>query len=146
MACLTVRFTKLLTNGSRSSLRTWQFHYVVVNQIVNLEMKLWILLANFPHNELQHFPTKFDVKFTTLFRSSQFDLQLRNEIAKFVVNFGNFKQTSETVCQKFWEMHCKNHWQYKLRKTTYVFSHFTWGYLNSCDKREVLWVMASRLQ
>ena len=26
----------------RSSLRTWQFHYVVVNQIMNFETKLWI--------------------------------------------------------------------------------------------------------
>ena len=33
----TVRFTKLLTNGFQSSLRTWQFHYVFVNQIVNFE-------------------------------------------------------------------------------------------------------------
>ena len=38
----TVRFTKLLTNGFQSSLRTWQFHYVFVNQIVNSETKLWI--------------------------------------------------------------------------------------------------------
>ena len=27
----------------RNSLRTWQFHYVLVNQIVNLEMKLWFI-------------------------------------------------------------------------------------------------------
>ena len=33
----TVCFTKLLTNGFQSSLRTWQFHYVFVNQIVNFE-------------------------------------------------------------------------------------------------------------
>ena len=38
----TVRFTKLLTNGFQSSLWTWQFHYVFVNQIVNSETKLWI--------------------------------------------------------------------------------------------------------
>ena len=37
---VTVRFTKLLTNGFRSSLQTWQFHSVAVNQIVNLETKL----------------------------------------------------------------------------------------------------------
>ena len=35
------RFPKFVWNY-RSSLRTWQFHYVLVNQIVNLEMKLWI--------------------------------------------------------------------------------------------------------
>ncbi len=33
-------FHKVLTNGVRSSLQTWQFHYVVVNQIVNFETKL----------------------------------------------------------------------------------------------------------
>ena len=46
------------------------------------------------------------MKFTTSFRSSQFDWQLRNEIAKFVANFGNLKWTSETVCQKFCETYC----------------------------------------
>ena len=35
------RFPKLVWN-SRSSLRTWQFHYVVVNQIVNFETNLWL--------------------------------------------------------------------------------------------------------
>ena len=30
------------TNRFRSSLRTWQFHYVVVSQTVNFETKLWI--------------------------------------------------------------------------------------------------------
>ena len=58
--------------------------------------------VNFARDELRNFPSKFNVKFTTSFRSSQF------EIAKFVVNFGNFKRTSETVCQKFCEMHCKS--------------------------------------
>ena len=38
----TVRLTKLLTNCLQSSLQTWQFHYVFVNQIVNSETKLWI--------------------------------------------------------------------------------------------------------
>ena len=62
----------------------------------------------FSHNELVNFPTKFGVKFTTLFASSPFDRQLVcNEIAKFVANFRNFKRTSETVCQKFCETHCK---------------------------------------
>ena len=37
---VTVRFTKLSTNCFRSSLRTEQFHYVVVNQIANFETKL----------------------------------------------------------------------------------------------------------
>ena len=63
---------------------------------------------NFARDELSNFPTKFDVKFTTSFRSSQFDWQLRNEIAKFVANFGNFKRTSETVCQKFCKTHCNS--------------------------------------
>ena len=63
--------------------------------------------ANFSCDQL-NFPMKFVVKFTTLFPSSQFDWQLRNEIAKFIANVGNFKRTSETVCQKFSETHCKN--------------------------------------
>ena len=62
---------------------------------------------NFSCNELVNSPMEFGVKFTTSFPSSRFDWQLRNEIAKFVVNFGNFKWTSERVCQKFCEMHCK---------------------------------------
>ena len=64
--------------------------------------------ANLARDELRNFPTKFafGVKFTTSFRSSRFDWQLRNDIAKFVANFGNFKRTSETVCQKFRETHC----------------------------------------
>ena len=53
------------------------------------------------------FPTKFGMKFTTSFPSSWFDWQLHNEIAKFVANFWNFKQTSETVCQKFCKTRCK---------------------------------------
>ena len=61
-----------------------------------------------PMDELRNFPTKFGVKFTTSFWSSFFDWQLRNEIAKFVANFGNFKRTSETVCQKFCETHFKS--------------------------------------
>ena len=35
------RFLKFVWN-SRSSLRAWQFHCVVVNQIVNFKTKLWI--------------------------------------------------------------------------------------------------------
>ena len=54
-------------------------------------------------NELRNFPTKFGVKFTTSFRSSWFDWQLRNEIAKLVVNFGNSEQTSEPARQKLCE-------------------------------------------
>ena len=57
-------------------------------------------------NELRNFHMKLNVKFTTSFQSSRFDWQLRNEIAQFVANFRNFKGTSETVCQKFCEMHC----------------------------------------
>ena len=37
------QFPKFVWN-SRSSLQTWQFLYVLVNQIMNLEMKLWISL------------------------------------------------------------------------------------------------------
>ena len=58
-------------------------------------------------DKLCNFPTKFSVKFTTLFWDSRSDWQLRNEIAKFVTNIGNFKRTSETVGQKFCEMHCE---------------------------------------
>ena len=35
------------------------------------------------------------------------DTELRNEIAKLVANFWNFKRASETVCQTFCETHCK---------------------------------------
>ena len=45
------------------------------------------------------------MKFTTSFQSSQFDWQLHNEIVQFVANCENFKQTSETVCQEFYETH-----------------------------------------
>ena len=34
--------------------------------------------------------------------------KLHNEIRKLVANFGNFKQTSQTVCQKCCETHCKS--------------------------------------
>ena len=57
--------------------------------------------AHFASNELRNFPTKFGVKFTTSFRSSWFDWQLRNEIAKLVVNFGNSEQTSEPARQSY---------------------------------------------
>ena len=63
--------------------------------------------TNLCHNELRNCHMKFSVKFTTSFQSSRFDWQLRNEIAQFVANLGNFKRTSETVCQKFCETHCK---------------------------------------
>ena len=62
--------------------------------------------ANFATDELCNFPTKFGVKFTTSFRSSWFDWQLRNEIAKFVGNFGTSKQTSEHIRQKLCETLC----------------------------------------
>ena len=64
--------------------------------------------TNLCHNELRNFHMKFSVRFTTSFQSLRFDWQLRNEIAQFVTNFGNFKGTSETVCQKFCETHCKS--------------------------------------
>ena len=63
--------------------------------------------ANFTSDKFCNFPTKINVKFTTLFRSSRFDWQICNETAKFVAIFGNFKRSSETVCQKFCESHCK---------------------------------------
>ena len=63
--------------------------------------------ANFASDELRNFPTKFGVKFTTSFRSSWFDWQLGNEIAKLVVNFGNSEQTLEPVHQKLCETLCK---------------------------------------
>ena len=56
---------------------------------------------NFSHNELVTFPTKFSVKFTTSFPSSRFDWHLRNEIAKFAVNFENFKWTSKLFVKSF---------------------------------------------
>ena len=69
------------------------------------------------HNELRNFHIKFSVKFTTSFQSSRFDWQLRNEIAQFVVNCENFKRTSETVCQKFCETHCKTFLQHIFMRT-----------------------------
>ena len=62
--------------------------------------------ANFASDELRNFPTKLGVKFTTSFRSSWFDWQLRNEIAKLIVNLGNSEQTSEPVRQKLCETLC----------------------------------------
>ena len=56
--------------------------------------------ANFSCNELVNFPTKFGVKFATLFPSSQFDWQVRNEIAKFVVNFGNSENKLQNTLVK----------------------------------------------
>lgn len=41
------------------------------------------------------------MKFTSSFPNSRYDWQRRNEIAKFVANFGDFEQTKETVCEKF---------------------------------------------
>ena len=78
---------------------------------------------NFASDELRNFPTKFGVKFTTSFRSSWFDWQLRNEIAKLVVNFGNSEQTSEPVRQKLCETLCK--WPFK-----------DWNFTKSTQRRE----------
>ena len=51
------------------------------------------------------------MNFTTSQRNSAWNSQLRFEvhdlIDNYVMNFRNFKRTSETVCQKFCEMHCK---------------------------------------
>ena len=77
-----------------------------------------VILPNQLHQMVRtsfNFPMKFSMKFTTSSLSSLFDWQLRNEIAKFVVNFGNFKRISETVCQKFCETHCNK---------SYHFCHF----------------------
>ena len=65
--------------------------------------------ANFATDELRNFPTKFGMKFAPSFWSSWFDWQLRNEIARLVVNFGNYEQTSEPVCQKLCETLCNRH-------------------------------------
>ena len=77
--------------------------------------------ANFASNELRNFPTKFSVKFTALVQSSWFDWQLRNEIAKLVVNFGNSEQTSEHVRQKLiiCETLCNTEWYY-------IVTNFQW--------------------
>ena len=50
--------------------------------------------------------TSLATNFATSQRNPAWNSQLRNEIAKVVANFGNFKRTSETVCQKF----CETHW------------------------------------
>ena len=64
--------------------------------------------ANFAPDELRNFSTKRGVKFATSFRSSRFDWQLRDVIAKFVANFENFKRTLETVRLEFCETHCSS--------------------------------------
>ena len=109
------QFPKFVCN-SRNSLRTWQFHYVIANQIVNFETKLWISRQILLGSVEVRCEGSSRAKFTTSFPSSQFDWQLRNEIAKFVANFGNFKQTSETIRQKFCETHCKRGKVNKARK------------------------------
>ena len=78
------------------------FSICLISFVVKLPNQLhcrmtWTSLAT-------NFPTKVCVKFTTLFSSSILDCQLCNEIAKFIVNFRNFKLTSETICQKFCQM------------------------------------------
>ena len=52
-------------------------------------------------------------------------LQVGLQIAQFVVNFTNFKQTSETVCQKFCEMHCNVNFHKTLRVPLPVIQCFT---------------------
>ena len=80
--------------------------------------------ANSAHNKLRNFPTKFSMKLIPLFASSWFGWQLCNEITKFVVNFGNFKRSLETVCQKFCETHCNDWWLGK--PVDFVSSLFLW--------------------
>ena len=76
--------------------------------------------ANFARDELRNFPTKFGLKFTTSFRSSRFNCQLRNENAKYVAIFRNSQRTSEIVCQKFCETHCNFLVQYtQFMRSTY---------------------------
>ena len=79
-----------------------------ISIIITKPTAVWPNSVNFPLNELGNFPPKFGAKFTTLVQISRPDWQLRNEIAKFVANFGNLKRTSETVCQKYSETHYKH--------------------------------------
>ena len=80
--------------------------------------------ANFASDELRNFPTRFGVKFTTLFQSSWFDWQLRNEIAKLVVNFGNSEQTSKPVRQKLCETLCKLNLHLQAYNPPFLFLDF----------------------
>ena len=71
---------------------------------------------------------KFSVKFTTSFRSSQFDWQIRNEIAKFVSSKRKSTETitercfscqSKSVCQKL-ARSCKQWKSAKIRYTLFL--------------------------
>ena len=74
--------------------------------------------------------SNFHVKFISSFSSSRFDWQLRHYIDKFVLNFGNFKWTSGTVCQKSCETHCNtgeisSNYSVKLSLSPHKSSHGT---------------------
>ena len=60
-----------------------------------LRNELLSKLPNEVRREIHYFVSKFKIWLATT---------VRNEIAKFVANFGNFKRI--TVCQKFCETHC----------------------------------------
>ena len=106
----TVRFTKLLTNGFQSLFEIPKVRYELSNFIMYLSIKLWTWKWSCEfHAELHWEVNKFIVREVPTIRWNCLEIsdwQLRNKIAKFVPNFGNFKQTSENVCQKFCETHC----------------------------------------
>ena len=71
------------------------------------------------------------MKFPSSFQSLPFDWQLGNEIPKFEVNLASSKRTSQTTCQKFCEIHCKDFLQFgknlmwqSQQKTFMLFKYF----------------------
>ena len=65
---------------------------------------------------LRHIPTKFGLKFPSSFQSLPFDWQLRIEIPNFEANLWNLQRTSQIACQKFCEVHCKQHLLHQVHK------------------------------
>ena len=104
--------------------------------------------ANFASDELRKFQTKFGVKFTSSVRSSWFDWQLRNEIAKLpvVVNFGNSEQTSEPVHQKLCETLYKQKRKYmeggKYGWRNETLRNFLWANFYACSAVVCFWCKA----
>ena len=71
----------------------WQTNYT---KWCKLRLRWTLQLPNEIWREIHNFVWKFTIWLTTMYY----------DIAKFIANFGKFKWTSETICQKFCEVHC----------------------------------------
>ena len=107
------RFPKFVWN-SRSSPRTWQFHYVVLDQIANFETKLWISrrtslgscevraircswFGNIITNESLHIARESNPKFC---QAENYSKLVRRERA--ITNRKRAKITETNHCQHRW--------------------------------------------